>query len=265
MLRKIKKALPAIISALLCVTMVLGITASAASVWSDAKALTNAKYNSNYIKWVEKYSQKESKSTVTFSKSRTKKFLDKQIKATKSDDPQTSVSLISKDVLVSVAYKGDSMKLVIYESDMGLAFYANSKEMAMLSIADKKKTTVPVTAEMEYDELIGNMNQSFMDFDSDDYYANLGISENAKGKIFKFKSGDKTYYYEEFKSADYDKFGFLFTEKGTPIAIIGDNVIACFTISNKIKDSEFTVPDGYKETDVNDLYSSIGNLMENLV
>lgn len=261
MLRKIKKALPAIVSAVLCVAMAMGITASAASVWSDAKALTNAKYNSNYIKWVEKYSKKESKSKVTFSKSRTKKFLDKQIKVTKSDDPQTGVSIISKDVLLSVVYKGDNMKMVIYSNDMGLAFYSNPEEMTMLSIADKKKTTVPVTDEMEYDEVIGEMNQSFMDFDSDDYYADLGISENAKGKIFKFKSGGKTYYYEEFKSADYEKFGFLFNEKGTPLAIVGDELIACFTISNKVKDSEFTVPDGYKETDINDMYSSLVNLL----
>lgn len=84
MLRKLKKALPAIVSAVLCVTMVLGITASAASVWSETKALTNAKYNSNYIKWVEKYSEKESKNTVTFSKSRTKKYLDKMSRSQKA-------------------------------------------------------------------------------------------------------------------------------------------------------------------------------------
>lgn len=261
MLRKIKKALPAIVSAILCVTMVLGITASAASVWSDAKALTNAKYNSNYIKWVEKYSQKSTKNTITFSKSRTKKFLDKQIKATKSDNPQTSVSIISKDALVSVAYKGDNMKLVLAEGDMGFAFYMNPKKMTMLSISNKKKTTVNVTAEMEYDEIIDEMNQSFMNFDSDNYYAELGIAENAKGKLFKITSGDKTYYYEEFKSADYDKFGFLFTEKGAPVAMIGDDVIACFTISNNVKDSEFTVPKGYTETDINDLGVDIGSLL----
>ena len=261
MLRKIKKAIPAVISAILCVTMVLGITASAASVWSDAKALTTAKYNSNYIKWVEKYSQKKSKNTVTFSKSRTKKFLDKQIKATKSDDPQTSVSIINKDVLVSIAYKGGNMKMVAAEGDMGFAFYISPKKMTMISIPDKKKTTITVTAEMGYDEIIDEMNQSFMDFDSDDYYADLGIADNAKGKLFKFTSGDKTYYYEEFKSADYDKFGFLFTEKGTPIAIIGDDLIACFTLSTNVKDSEFTVPKGYKETDINDFNIDFGSML----
>ena len=115
MLRKLKKALPAILSAVLCVTMVLGITASAASVWSETKALTGAKYNSNYIKWVEKYSEKDAKNTVTFGKSKTKKFFDKMIKVTKSDDPQMCVSVINKNVLLSIAYKDDNMKMVIYE------------------------------------------------------------------------------------------------------------------------------------------------------
>lgn len=281
MLRKIKKALPAVVSAILCVTMTFGITASAdliwrlpistkttesatassTSVWKNAKALTSAKYNSSYIKWVEKYSAKSSKNTVTFSKSRTKKFLDKQIKATKSDDPQICVSLTTKDVLVSLAYKGDSMKMVLAEGDMGFALYMNPKKITMLSVPDKKKTTVNVTAEMEYDEMIDEMKQSFMDFDSDDYYANLGIAENAKGKLFKIASGDKIYYYEEFKSADYDKFGFLFTEKGTPVAMIGDDVIACFTISNNVKDSEFTVPKGYTETDISDLGIDLDSLL----
>ncbi len=260
MLRKLKKALPAIVSAVLCVAMALGITASAASVWSDAKALTNAKYNATYIKWVEKYSAKSAKSTVTFSKSRTKKFLEKQIKATKSDDPQTSVSIINKDAVVSVAYKGDNIKMILADGDIGFAVYANPKEITMLSVSDKKKTTTKVTAEMAYDDIIGTMNQSFMNFDSDDYYVDLGIAENAKGKLFKIKSGDKTYYYEEFKCAEYDKFGFLFTEKGTPIAMIGDDLIGCFTISNNVKDSEFTVPKGYKETDMSNWGIDLGSL-----
>lgn len=250
MLRKLKKALPAIVSAVLCVAMVLGITASAASVWSETKALTEAKYNSNYIKWVEKYSEKNAKNTVTFGKSRTKKFLDKMIKVTKSNDPQMCVSVINKNVLLSIAYKDDNMKMVIYENDMGMAFYMNPKEMTMLSVADKQKVIRPVTDDIGYDDIIAEMNQSFMNFDSDNYYAELGIADNAKGKLFKIKSGENTYYYEEFKNSEYDKFGFLFTEKGTPVAIIGDELIACFKISYKVKDSEFTVPKGYKTVDL---------------
>lgn len=69
--RKFKKVLFSVVSAVLCVTMILGVSASAAknTVWSDTKALTSAKYNSNYIKWLEKYGEKEAKNTVSFSKS----------------------------------------------------------------------------------------------------------------------------------------------------------------------------------------------------
>lgn len=102
MLRKLKKALPAIVSAVLCVTMALGITASAASVWSETKALTTAKYNSNYIKWVEKYSEKDAKSTVTFGKSRTKKFYEKQLTAFNAKDPQFALNMATKDEIMSV-------------------------------------------------------------------------------------------------------------------------------------------------------------------
>lgn len=261
MLRKLKKALPAIISAVLCVTMALGITASAASVWSDAKALTTAKYNSNYIKWVEKYSEKSTKNTVTFGKSRTKKFFDKQIKAIKGKDPQFSVSIVNKEALVSIVYKGSNIKLVMAEEDMGIGMYMTPKKITMLSVGDKQKVTIPVSQDMGYDDIIDEMLDSFMNFDGDDYYAELGIAENAKGKLFKFTSGEKTYYYEEFKSSEYDKFGFLFTEKGTPIAMRGDDIIACFNISYKVDDSEFTVPKGYKETDADDFDLGLGSLL----
>lgn len=252
MLRKLKKAFPAIVSALLCVTMALGITASAASVWSETKALTTAKYNSNYIKWVEKYSEKETKNTVSFGKSRTKKFLDKQIKAVKSDDPQFSVDVITKDVIVSVAYKGKKIKMVVYEDNTGVGMYINSKNMTMVSVGDKAKVTIPVTEDMDYDDIMDEMLGEFMNFDSDDYYAELGIAENAKGKLFKFKSGDKIYYYEEFESNEYDKYGYLFDEKGNPLAMIGDELIACFRMSYNLKDSYFVVPKDYKEIDADD-------------
>ncbi len=252
MLRKIKKMLPAVVSAVLCVTMALGITASAASVWSETKALTNARYSSTYIKWVEKYSQKETKNTVTFAKSRTKKFLDKQIKAVKSDDPSFGVDIATKDVILSVAYKGKKMKMVVYEDGTGLGMYFNSKNITMLSVEDKTKITLPVTEDLGYDDIMDEMLGKFMNFDSDDYYADLGIAENAKGKIFKFKSNDKIYYYEEFESAEYNKYGYLFDEKGNPLAMIGDDLVACFKISYSLKNSYFTVPDGYKEIDIND-------------
>ncbi len=246
MLRKIKKAVPAIVSAILCVTMLLGITASAASVWSEAKALTTAKYNSNYIKWVEKYSAKSSKNTVTFGKSRTKKFYEKQLKAFNAKDPQFAVHMVTKDELISVAYKGRKMKIVVYTEGEGIAMYMTQKKMTMLSIGDKQKVTMDIPKELNYDELVDEMLDEYANWDNDSYFAeDLGISDNAKGKYFKFSSGDNTYYYEEFDT-DQGAVGFLFDSKGNPLAMSADGMALCFQIKYTVKDSEFTVPSGYK-------------------
>lgn len=254
---KIKKAVSAVTAAVLCVTMAFGTAASAATdpVWKETKTLANAKYNSTYIKLAEKYSKKESSKTVTFEKSKTKKFLDKQIKAIKSDDPQFSVYAINKDEIASVAYKDDKIKMVIYSKnvDLSIGIYEDPKNVVMASPADKEKITLPVTDAAAYEEVINGMLDGFMNFNDENYYDNLGIKDTAKGKYFKIKSGDKTYYYEEFKSSQYDKFGFLFNEKGKPIAMVGDETIACFSISYSVKDSAFKVPKDYKEVDLSEL------------
>ena len=64
-------------------------------------ALTSFKYNSNYIKWGEKYSEKKAESKVAYSKSRTKKFLDRLSKAANSENPTYSFGLIEKTGLVN--------------------------------------------------------------------------------------------------------------------------------------------------------------------
>lgn len=249
MLRKLKKALPAIVSAILCVTMVLGITASAASVWSETKALTSAKYNSNYIKWVEKYSAKDTKNTVTFGKSRTKKFYEKQLTAFNAKDPQFAVHMITKDELISVAYKGRKIKIVVYTEGEGIAMYMTQKSMTMLSVEDKQKVTMDMPKDVNYDDLVDEMLEEYANWDNDSYYADeLGISDNAKGKLFKFKSGENTYYYEEFET-DQGTVGFLFDSKGNPLAMNSDGTAICFQIKYTVKDSEFTVPSGYKSVD----------------
>lgn len=251
MLRKLKKALPAIVSAVLCVTMALGITASAASVWSETKALTTAKYNSNYIKWVEKYSEKETKNTVSFSKSRTKKFYEKQLEAFNDKDPQFAVNMITKDEIVSVAYKGRKIKMVVYTEKEGLAIYMDSKQMTLLSVADKEKLTAPIPDDVEYDDLVDEMLESYANFDNDSYFSDdLGIADNAKGKIFKFKSGENTYYYEQFDTDNMGSVGFLFDSKGNPLAMNSDGIAICFQIKYTVKDSEFTIPKGYTEMDI---------------
>lgn len=246
MLRKIKKAIPAVISAILCVTMVLGITASAASVWSETKALTTAKYNSNYIKWVEKYSQKDTKNTVTFGKSRTKKFYEKQLKTLNADEPQFILNMITKDELISVAFKGRKIKMVVYSEGEGFAMYMTQKQMTMLSVNDKQKIVMDMPKELNYDELVDEMLEEYANFDNDSYFADdLGISDNAKGKLFKFTSGENTYYYEEFET-DQGTIGFLFDSKGNTLAMNADGMAVCFQIKYAVKDSEFSIPKGYK-------------------
>lgn len=246
---KLKKAVSAAVAAVMCFTMAFGTVASAdnSDVWKETKALTSAKYNSKYIKLVEKYSQKETKSTVTFAKSKTKKFLDKQIKAIKKDDPQFAVNVINKDEIASVVYKGDKIKMVVYTEGEGLAIYTTPSKMTMLSVSDKEKIVLPLTDDIGYDDMMDEMLEKFGSFNDEEYYENLGISDNAKGKYYKIKSDDKIYYYEEFKSSEYDKYGFLFNEKGTPIAMIGDDAIGCFSLSYNVNDSEFNIPSGYKE------------------
>lgn len=251
MLRKIKKVLPAVISAVLCVTMLLGVTASAASVWSETKALTSAKYNSNYIKLAEKYSAKTSKNTVTFSKSRTKKFFDKYVKAAGADEPQYAIHFISKELIMSVAQKGNKMKTVVYLSDgedsLGMAMYITPKELALLDPSSKEKMTMPIDDDIDYDDLKDELLD--LDLDIDSFFSeSLGISDNSKGKYFKIKSGEKIYYYEEF-SVDGGKIGFLMDANGNPLAMTDGGTSACFSISYTVKNSEFTVPKGYTEVD----------------
>ncbi|MDE6595765.1 MAG: hypothetical protein K2K44_07135 [Oscillospiraceae bacterium] len=249
MLSKLKKAIPAIISALLCVTMLLGITASAEkkssidrNIWNDTKALTNAKYNSKYIKLAAKYSEKDSKNTVTYDKSRMKKFTDKFTKAANAKNPELSLSLIDKESIIYMAVKDNNGKVVICMYGMGLAFYSDGKKMSYLSVEDKI-----MTDDIEDDSTGADIAASIADeFD-------FGISENAKGKIFKFKSEEKIYYYEEFEN-DYYVVGMLFNENGSPLAIVADDEVYCISFKTSVDDSEFKIPKGYKDIDIDDFY-----------
>lgn len=249
MLKKLKKALPAVISALLCVTMVLGITASAEkknsgdrSVWTDTKALTTAKYYSKYIKLASKYSEKDSKNTVIYDKSRMKKFVDKFTKAANAKNPEFSLSLIDKESVIYLAVKDNNSKVVICMYNIGLAFYSDGKKMTYLSVEDKI-----MTDDIDDDSTGTDIAASIAeDFD-------FGISENAKGKIFKLKSEEKIYYYEEFDN-DYYVVGMLFNENGSPLAIVVDDEVYCISFKTSVDDSEFDIPKGYKNIDIDDFY-----------
>lgn len=260
---KIKKAVSAGIAAVMCVTMALSVPAAAATntAYKNSKALTNATYNSKYIKWVDKYSSQKSSKTISFSKSKTKKFYEDQVKKISPKKPQYSMDLINSDAVVSVAVKTDKMKIVMYmkegKDEVSLAMYVDKKNMTMLSPAKKKKLTIPLPDGTDVNSL---MEESLGSFDNDVYMSeDLGIADNAKGKYVKFTSDNKTYYYEEFKTKN-GKVGFLFNSKGKPLAITTGDVSLCLNFSYTVADSAVTVPKGYTEASEDDLEDFFGNI-----
>lgn len=256
MLRRLKKIFPAVISAVLCAAMALGVTASAADkttdLWKEAKALTSLKYNSNYIKWGDKYSEKETKNTVAYSKSRTKKFLDKLIKTANTENPTYSFGLIEETGLISYVFKDGSLKIISLVDGEVNTLYLTGDSITLLSVKNKTKVGLKgKNYKKEIDKLSAEYTvertaevADIFDFD---------IAENAKGKIFKFKNDDKIYYYEEFDmDSYYGNVGFIFTEKGTPIVMVLNNTSFCVSFKTTVDDSEFDIPKGYKTVDIDD-------------
>lgn len=257
MLRKLKKIFPAVVSAVLCAAMALGVTASAADktseLWKEAKALTSLKYNSNYIKWGEKYSEKETKNKVAYSKSRTKKFLDKLSKAANAENPTYSFGLIEKSGLVTYVFKDGSLKIISMVDGEVDAMYATENAITLLSVKNKTKVSLKGKS---YKEEINKLSAKYTEERTAEVAElyDLDIAENAKGKIFKFTSDDKTYYYEEFETdgSYFDNVGFVFTEKGTPVAMVSNNTAFCLSFKTTVDDSEFDIPKGYKTVDIDD-------------
>lgn len=257
MLRKLKKAVPAVISAILCVTMILGVTASAADkntdLWKDAKSLTSLKYNSQYIKWAEKYSEKDTKNTVSYGKSRTKKFLDKLNKNVNAENPTYSFGLIEKKGLISYVFKDGSLKVVSMVDGQVTTLYVHDYYVTVLSVKNKTKVSAGgKSIKDEFDKLAAKHTKKRTEEVAEVF--DFDIAENEKGKLFKFKSDDKSYYYEEFETDDFrfDRIGFVFTEKGTPVAMFINNTAFCISFKTTVDDSEFDIPKGYKTVDIDD-------------
>ena len=245
MLKKLKKVFPTVISAVLCVAMALGMTVSAQPVeskWNECKKLINSNFDQQYIDLAIKYSQKESKNTVVFSKSRTKKFIDKVNKAIKSNKQEFSIELSDKNNFEFIACKGAKAKYVYYEEDYRgcdcAVIFSDGKTATLLSLENKTKATT-------------RNDESLFDLEAD----SSDIAEpDQKGKLFKFKSGDKIYYYEEFVTNGYyeEIFGMLFNESGEPLAAIVDDAAFCVSFKTTVDDSEFEIPKGYKTVDYDD-------------
>ncbi len=215
------------------------------SIWDEAKEIAGASYNSKYIKWVKKYSEKEQKNTVSFGKSRTKKVYENFYKACSKEEVQVKFNIINKTEIKSIAIKDDNVKVVMYTGGSAEALYSNPQKITMLDIDEKEKLVMSVTDE-DYDDMGLNADDLASEMKDEDF----GINDDTKGKVFKFKNNNKIYYYEEFETDDYGgTLGFLFTEKGTPLAINEDGETACFRMYYKVDDSEFDIPKGYKTVD----------------
>lgn len=245
MLSRLKKAIPAVISALLCATMALGATVSAQpanSKWNDCKKLINSQFDQQHIDLVIKYSQKESKNTVVFSKSRTKKFIDKVNKAVASKNREFSIEMSDKNNFAFIACKGTKAKYVFYEEDFDdcdcEVMFSDGKTVTALSLENKTKATTKDDASL---------------FDLEETSSDI-VEPDQRGKLFKFKSGEKIYYYEEFVINGYYReiIGLLFNESGDPLAIIVGDEAYCVSFKTTVKDSEFEIPKGYKTVDYDD-------------
>lgn len=249
---KIKKVLSAGISAVLCFAMVLSVPASAKNddaVWQEVKTMSGAKYNSTYIKWVEKYSAKDTKNTVAYSKSRTKKFMDKFLKAAHKDKPQYELNIINKDYVLSAAVKGDKFRAAGYIDGEGMAYYSDSENITFFDIKAKKKCSCSMDEALEYGFWIDDSNDFAETAETEDIF-DFVILDNEKGKVFKIKSGDKIYYCEVFESGRNGVFGFLFSESGNILAVTNPDGSFCVSFSQKADDSAFKIPEkDYKDVE----------------
>ena len=246
---KLKKAVSAVTAAVMSFTIAFGTVVSAdnSDVWKETKALTSAKYSSKYINLMEKYSAKESKNTLTFGKSRMKKFFDKYNKAVNKDEPQIAVNFINRDSIISLAAKDQKMKIVMYFDGEGIAIYASSNKMTLLSVADKEMLSMTVPDDSEYSD---SFDEAFGNVDISKNISDVGLDDSIKGKVFKFRSDEKIYIYEEFETENVGKIGMLFNENGKPLATIDEDMSACMSVSYSVKGSEFKIPSEYLEIDV---------------
>lgn len=251
--KKIKRTFSAGIAAVMCAVIALSVPAAAKTadaVWKDTKSLTGVSYSSTYIKWVEKYSEKDTTKTVAYSKSMTKKLLDNLEKACEKDEPQFTIKLINNEEIFSAAIKGDKFKATDYIDGEGMAYVGDSKNFTLLDPNDKEKCSLKINMATKSKiwfpsaEEVAESGAALLNFD---------ISENAKGKLFKFKSGEKTYYYEEFKDSSYESVGFLFSESGNILAMTNPYGSFCVSVSVKVNDSEFNIPKDYKDVDYTDI------------
>lgn len=249
MIKGFKKFLTTAVSAALCVTMVLGMTVSAQSIesrWSECAQLANSSFDQNYIDLVIKYHNKEAKNTISFGKSKTKKFIKKFSTKMLYKKDEFSLEMSDKNNIILFAKKGSKLKIVECGENYNcysMAFFTDGKSSTALSLESKTKAKVPDGIDPPY--TISDITTDDLDMPDD----------NTAGKYFKFKSGGKIYYYEEFtiKENFYeDTVGILFDENGDTLAMLMDDDVYCVFFKTTVDDSEFEIPKGYKTVDYDD-------------
>lgn len=251
---KIKRVISAGVAAALCVALSLSVPAAAKTddtTRREVKTVAGVKYNSSYIKWLEKYGAREAKSTVVYSKSRTKKFVYRFAKAAYSDEPQLSLSIINDEFVGSAAIKGGKFRVIGCNDDYCSAYYSDSENITFFDFNANEKFEGSMNNASEYGLGFSNANELAEECGNDLFY--FFIPDGEKGKAFKIKSGEKIYYYEEFYSDMYGALGFLFSEDGNILALKNQDGCFCVSFSKKVDDSVFNMPEkGFKEVKFED-------------
>lgn len=249
----LKKLFTAAVSAVLCGALTLGITAFGQSVFcrlDECSKLANSGFEQKYVDWAIKYHNKETGSAAAYKKSRSKKFIDKFHAAVTSKKPQYTFELSDKNYLFYIARKDGKIKQIYHEVDFtydicgSIITLADGDNVTVFGIENKTKTKPP---QKDYTYYLFDDFYELFDFDD--------ISET--GKSFKFKSGGKAYYYEEFKfheDVDYPSnpyvfpgyFGFLFDEDGNALALVTEDMAYYMSFKASADGVDFTQPKGYK-------------------
>lgn len=242
---KLKKAAAAVTAAILSVSMLMGISVSAAeksSTFSDMEMLSSTKYNPQYARLISKYMEKDTQKTIAYGKSKTKKFLDKYITADANDVSQYKFEITSENQLLSAVYCDSKIKMVMFDSsdNTEYAFYVDTKKVTVLNIEAKEKSSLPIK-KSDFDELF-DIVKYFPEL-LNDFDGLAGSSE--KIKTYKFKSGKNVYYYEEI--GEYNPTSFLFNEDGELLAIGDRSQCYCISVSFSVDDSDFVIPKEYKK------------------
>lgn len=267
---KFKKIVSAAAVAAICFSMTSGIAVSAKEaadiyestsivadmnaadpVWTECMKLAGGRYKSTYVKMMKKYSGKKSKTVVRYGDSKIRSFFNKLYKTIDADEPNFCFCMASTSHINSIAKKGDNIKIIEYidtsvESICGI--YVNSETETMVFPKHMKKKTHKLSDSNGTYRIEADNADSVYDF--------LGITDDTKGNVFKFKYNDKNYIYEEFEGENKIKLGMLFDSSGNPLAVyMGD--FYCISFSTSVEDSEFTVPSDYIEADKGESLSDL--------